>query len=106
VDVRLVVLTFSAEPDGSHRIPLGDDVSLRDPDRPEMYKRHRVPVARLDRHDLAARTDGSGERHGAGGRRSHIRPLRAGHVDAAVLTALVRVIADNERFQHVSARRP
>jgi hypothetical protein len=67
-----------------------------------MEQRDRIAVERLDRHRLAPVGHGSGEDHGSRGGRHHVRAAVAGHVDAAVLTAGIGIVPENEGPEHLA----
>jgi hypothetical protein len=72
-----------------------------------MHERHRPAVARLDRHGLAVRRDGAGERDDAVRRRAHDRPERAADVDASVPARDERVVwIEGEGTEDRAVRRP
>jgi hypothetical protein len=100
VDVRLLVLGLPARPDGAHAVALVDDLTADHTDRAEVEQGDRVAVGRLDRDRAAAPRHGSYEVHTACGRRTHGGAERPGDVDTAMLTRLVRVVADGKRLQH------
>lgn len=106
VDVWHLVLGRSARPDSSHESPFPDDLSLAHADAAEMDERHGVAVLRLDRHDLAARAHRAGERHDSAGRCAHRGIALVADVDASMLAARIRVIAEREGFEHLARRRP
>ena len=100
------MLGVAAPSHRSDRRSLGHRVALRDADRAEVDDRDRVAVCGRDRDSASVGRKRAGERHRAGGRRSHRRALRSGDVDAAMLPGGVRVAAERERTEHVAVRGP
>ncbi len=106
VDGRDRVLGVTTPAHRSDRRSLRDHVALLDADRAEVDERDRVAVGGEDRDAAAVGRERAGERHRAGGGRSHRRALRPGEVDAAVLSGGVRVAAERKGAEHVAVRRP
>jgi hypothetical protein len=71
-----------------------------------MQQRDGIAVGRFDCHRLATVGHGSGEDHVSRGRGGHVRAVDAGHVDAAMLTARIRIVAEKEWPEHFAGRRP
>ena len=106
VDVRNLVLRCPTRADGAHRSSLTDDLALGDKDRSEMDECHGVPVARLDRHDLAVGSDGARKRDDPGRGRRDGGLVRGRDIDSAMLAAGVRIVSVHERPQDVTRSRP
>jgi hypothetical protein len=107
IDERLRVVDDAARADRPDNGALGDERSALDADRAEVDERGRVPERRLDRDGLAPVRHGSRESDGASRRRTHVRAGRCAQVDAAVLTARVRVrTVERERPQDGTVDRP
>ena len=107
VDVRLSVIRHAARPDGADDGPLPKRGPALDGDRPEVHERRRVTERRLDRNRPSAGRDGAGERHDTLCRRAHGRPGRRAEVDAAVLSARIRVgTIERERAKDRPVDRP
>jgi hypothetical protein len=85
---------------------LGELVAARDADGAELEQGDRVAVGCLDGDGAPAARNRADEGDEAGGRGDHRRADRRAHVDAAVLTARVRVGAEEERAQHGPLDRP
>jgi hypothetical protein len=100
VDVGLGVLGLAARPDVGDGLGLGDIRSPLDPERAEVRQRHGVPVSGRDREREAMGGDGACKGHGARGRRKDIRGGATRDVDAAVLTARVRIRSERERAKY------
>jgi hypothetical protein len=93
--------------DGADRRALADGCSAGDRDRAEVDEGHRIAVGSRDRDDAAAVRHLAGERDGAAGRREHALADRTADVDAAVLSAGVRLgVVEDKRSEHRAARRP
>jgi hypothetical protein len=71
-----------------------------------MLQRHRVAVRRADRERPAALRHGACERHDPCSRHPHVGAEVAGDVDSTVLTGCVRIVAEDERAQHLAVDRP
>jgi hypothetical protein len=88
------------------RFDLGEHIAFLDPgtgthcERPQVQERHRVAVLGPERK----RSTGAGhhprERDEPGNRGEHVLARRRADVDAAVLSAPVRVTFDVERLEH------
>ena len=106
VHVRRVVLRVARYPGcGEHR-PLEHDVAAAHQQRAEMRQRGLVPVARRNGHGepMRGHRPGEGDLARRGGARSRRVPER--DVDASMLPARVRVVAERERAKDRAARRP
>jgi hypothetical protein len=71
-----------------------------------MDERHRVPVASLNRDDFAIGADRAGKRDDTRRGRRNLRVAQRSNVDPAMLSAGVRITADNERPKNVARRGP
>jgi hypothetical protein len=100
VQMRLGRVGLGARPDHPDRVALGDHPALVDEQRAELGVRDRVPVPRPDRHDQAVAWRRPRERHRSRGCRAHRLAHGASEVDAAMLAAGVRVVAERERAQN------
>jgi hypothetical protein len=89
-----------APPHRPDRRAFVDGRALLDADRAEVDERDGKAVRRLDGHPAAVCGERPGERHGSRGGRADRNAFRPGDVDAAVLTARVRVGAQGERTEH------
>ena len=88
-------------------VPLGEGRAFGCAERAEVRERDREPVGRRDRDRLAGAGDRAGERHRAGGGRTHGLARLGADVDPAVLARRVRVRRiEDERLQDVAAGRP
>ena len=97
----------AARVDDPNPLALGDGGARRDERRAEVQERHRVPIARLDRHRQAVRGDPSHERDRAGAGGQHGIARRALDVDASVLPGRERVVlGEEEAAQHRAGDRP
>jgi hypothetical protein len=106
VDVRLRPVGLAARAHGGHGRPLGDRITPANPNRAEMLQRHRVPVRGTDRERHAALRHRACKRHRAGRRSPHVRAQIARDVDAAMLTACIRIAPEDKRTEHSPVDRP
>jgi hypothetical protein len=106
VDVRLGRPRLDARPDAPDRVALGDHPAPFDEQRAQLRQRHGIAVGGADRDDEAVPRHAAREGHLARGRSDDPSAERVGDVDAAVLSAGVRVRAEAERLQHLAAGRP
>ncbi len=98
--VRLRPFGVSARSDRSDDLALDDRGSDAQRDRPEVDKGDRIPVLRADRQAAPFAREPAGERDDPGHRRAHVGSRRRTDVDAAMLTACVRVVLCGERPEH------
>ena len=98
--VRLRPFGLSARADRPHDLALDDRCSDAQRDRPEVDEGDRVPVLRADRQAAPFARELSRERDDPGHRRAHVGSRRRTDVDAAMLTACVRVVLGGERPEH------
>jgi hypothetical protein len=106
VHVRLAGHRVGTLTDRADARSLGDLVSSIHGDRGELQQGHGVAVARSDRQRTTASGNGPGERHDPRSRRAHRFAERAADVDAAVLSARIRIRAEDERAEHGPVERP
>jgi hypothetical protein len=106
VHVGLVPSRLTARPDGRNRRSFHHRIALADEERAQVLQGHGVAVRRANRQGLPARGHRPGERHHAGRRGRHVGAKIARDVDPPVLPAGVGIIAENERPQDRSVRRP
>jgi len=106
VDVRDVVLQFSAGSDGPHDRALSHRLAATNGRRTEMRERHGVPVGRLNRHDFATDGDGAYERDRSGRRRNDRISRPSADVDPPVLARSVRIVTEYEFLEHGAFDRP
>ena len=106
VDVRARRRGVLAVADHAHTCALLDDGPARDENRPELEQGHGVPVLGRDRDRPSASGHGPGERDRPADRRPDGGADVPADVDAAVLAAGVRVVAEHERPQHGPVDRP
>jgi hypothetical protein len=104
--VRRVVLGVAGHPGCGERRPLEHDVAATHEQRAEMRQRDLVPVTRRDGDGEPVRRHRPGE--GDLARRGSTRSLCVfdRDVDASVLPARVRVVAERERAEDRAVRRP
>ena len=105
VDVRQERDRVRALADGADDLSLGDDAAACDGGRAELEQRHRVDVGQ-DRDRPAAAGYRADERDGAGDRRAHGVADGRADVDAAVLSACVRIGAERKLPQDRAVDRP
>jgi hypothetical protein len=106
VDVRRLRDAVAALPDRAENVSFVDLRALPDGSSPELQQGDRVPVAGANRHGAAAVRHAADERDRAGSRRADADADVGGDVDAAVLPAGVRIVAERERAQHRAVDRP
>ncbi len=106
VHVRLTRGRVGALADDADARALGDLVPALDGDRAELQQRHGIPVGRTDRQRATTARDRPHERHAPRRRRAHRIAERASHVDPAMLSARVRVRAEDEGSEHRPVDRP
>ena len=106
MDARHGMLGRPAPPHRPDRRAFVDGCALLDADRAEVDERDGIPVRRLDRHAAAMRRERPGERHGSRGGCADRSPFGPGDVDATVLTARIRIGAQDERTEHGSVGGP
>ena len=107
VDVGNVELGDAARPDGPDGISFPHGVPAPNSERAEVYKRHRVPLRRLDGHGLATARDAAGEGDAPRGRRDDRSTGVSPDVDSPVLAPGVRVRrVERESHQHRARHRP
>jgi len=92
--------------DGADGRPFVDDVAAKHLDRAELQQRHGVTVGGLDRDRAAAVRDGTDERDRPGHGSEDSGPDRRADVDAAVLTARVRIGSEREGTEDRAVERP
>jgi hypothetical protein len=100
VNVRLRPLGVAARPDRSDHVSLHDGRPDGDADRAEVDERDRPAIRGPHRQAQPLARHSSCERHGAARGRTHVGTGRSADVDAAVLSARVRVVPGDERPQH------
>jgi hypothetical protein len=86
--------------------PFLDDLSARDEDLAELQERDRVAIRRLDRDRPSPARHGAHEGDRAGGGREYAGAEHAADVDAPVLSAGVRIVAENEGAEDRAVGRP
>jgi hypothetical protein len=107
VNVRPGQVDHAARADRADHRRLSYVRTSLDGDRPEMHERRGVTEGGLNRHGLATRRDGAGERDDAGGGRQDWTAARRAQVDPPMLTGRIRVrTVEGERSQHRSVDRP
>lgn len=106
IDVRLGPLDVAARPDRPDDVALGDRRAGRDADRPQVDEGDRVAVRGPDRETQPLVRQPPDERGHARRRRANVRTGRSADVDAAVLSARVRIALGDERTQHGAVDRP
>jgi hypothetical protein len=106
VDVGLAGDRVGALADRSDALALRDVRAARDGDGSELQQRDGEPVGGPDRDRAAAVRDRADEADVAGDGRAHHRADRPADVDAAMLTAGVRVRAERERSQELPVDGP
>ena len=106
VDVWDVVLDLSARSDRADSRTLADRLAAPNACRTEMRQGHRVPVGRLDRHDLAADRHCAGVRDGARRRYKNGIPRSSADVDSPVLARGVWIVAEDEFLEYRTFDRP
>jgi hypothetical protein len=94
MDIRHIVLRHTRGPRLGDGFPFRDDVGTPNKQRPEMRQRRLVTVAGGDRHGQAVSRELSGKRDLARCRSSYDPRLAEGDVDATMLPACVRVVAE------------
>ncbi|MEX1357570.1 MAG: hypothetical protein WD981_03000 [Gaiellaceae bacterium] len=83
-----------------------DELTARDEDFPELQERDGVAVGRQDRDRPAPTGHRAREGDRAGGGCAHVRAELATDVHTAVLSAHIRVVAEEEGAQHGAVGRP
>jgi hypothetical protein len=106
MDVRLTRDGVDTRPDDADGCSLGNLVASPDRDCGELKQSDREPVRGLDRERATAVGKRTGERDSARCRRTNGRTDRRAHVEAAVLPAGVRVVAEREAPEHRPVDRP
>jgi hypothetical protein len=106
MDVRRVVLWLAGRPGGGDRRSLGHDLAAAHAQWAEMRQRRLVPVARRDGHGEPVRRHRPGEGDLARRGCAHSGRVSERDVDASMLPARVRVVAERERAEDVAVRRP
>jgi len=106
VHVGLIPCWLAARPDGRNRRSFHHRIALADEKRAEVLESHRVAVRRANRERFPALGHRPGERHHAGRGCRHIGAEIARDVDPPVLPAGVGIVAEDERPQERSLRRP
>ncbi|HEU0303988.1 MAG TPA: hypothetical protein VFR32_05350 [Gaiellaceae bacterium] len=106
MDVRAVVLGRSARSDRTDGRAFSHRVSLADRDRAEVYERHGVAVAGLDRDHTSVRAHVPRERDRAGRRREHRRSSLSSDVDPSMLSPCIGIVADDEGREDLPVGRP
>jgi hypothetical protein len=94
VHVRLARDRVGALADRRDHCALFDRLAARDRDGAELEERDRVAVGRPDRERAAAARNGADEGNGSAGRRKHGDAHGGAYIEAAMLPARVRILAE------------